>query len=51
VKKDILRSIIKEELHKALTEQYAPGKEILWKGSRVKVIKDEGGQIGFKGTL
>jgi hypothetical protein len=43
MKKDILRSIIKEELHKALTEQYAPGKEILWKGSRVKVIKDEGG--------
>jgi len=43
MKKDTLRSIIKEELHKALTEQYTPGKEILWKGSRVKVIKDEGG--------
>ena len=43
MKKDILRSIIKEELHKALTETYTPGDEILWKGFRVKVIKDEGG--------
>jgi hypothetical protein len=43
MKKDILRSIIREELHKTLAEQYTPGKEILWKGFRVKVIKDEGG--------
>lgn len=43
MKKDTLRSIIREELHKTLNEIYTPGKEILWKGSRVKVIKDEGG--------
>jgi hypothetical protein len=43
MKKFDLRQLIKEELKKALSEiTYGKGDVILWKGSRVEVIEDEG---------
>lgn len=43
MKKFDLRQLIKEELKKALSEvTYSVGDTILWKGSRVEVIEDEG---------
>jgi hypothetical protein len=39
MKKSELKELIKEELKKALSEE----KSVIWKGSRVKVVKDEGG--------
>jgi hypothetical protein len=43
MKKFDLRQLVKEELKKALSEiTYGKGDVILWKGSRVEVIEDEG---------
>jgi hypothetical protein len=39
MKKSELKQIIREELKKALSEE----KYVIWKGSRVKVVKDDGG--------
>jgi len=39
MKKSQLKQLIREELKKALSEE----KYVIWKGSRVKVVKDEGG--------
>jgi hypothetical protein len=39
MKKSELKQIIREELKKALSEE----KYVIWKGEKVKVVKDEGG--------
>jgi len=39
MKKSELKELIREELKKALSEE----KSVIWKGSRVKVVKDDGG--------
>ena len=49
MKKSELKQIIREELEKELSRRdkevknkYMEGEEILWKGTKVKVVKDEG---------
>jgi len=44
MKQSQLKQLIREELKKALSRnEYEMGETILWKGSRVEVVEDEGG--------